>query len=510
MKSSLEKLSDTRVRLTVELPYEELQPSLDAAYKRIAGQVNIPGFRKGKVPARIIEQRFGRGVVLEDALNEAVPAAYEAAAAEQGVTALGQPQVNIDQNLEELTEGTEIVFTAEVDVRPEIELPDYKGLTVEVADVEVTEADINEQLDELRGRFATVTPVERAAADGDLVVVDVSGTLDGVEVEEFSGAGMTFQIGAGNMIEGFDDAVRGKSEGETATFSHTPPEGPLAGKEVELSVAIKGVRERELPAADDEFAEMASEFDTIEELRDDLADRLARVKLVEQGIEARDKLAELLLETVEVPVPEGVLADMLEQHFSDGHGDEEHKAQVEEETRTSLRSQFLLDAIADAEELDVDQEELSQWIMQQAPRYQMTPDQFIQALMQANQLSNAFGDVRRGKALSVVLENAVITDASGHVVDLSALDEIEDEEPLLPSEEDMLEMEEEILEAEAEFLEAEALLEAEADEIIEVDEIVEVIEAADGEIIEVIEIDETVVVVDEAGGADQGGAEPKG
>ena len=504
MKSSLEKLSDTRVRLTVEMPFEELQPSLDAAYKRIAGQVNIPGFRKGKVPARIIEQRFGRGVVLEDALNEAVPAAYEAAVAEQGVTALGQPQINIDQNLDELTDGSEIVFTAEVDVRPEIELPEYKGLAVEVADVEVTEADINEQLDELRGRFATVTPVERAAADGDLVVVDVTGTLDGVEVEEFSGTGMTFQIGAGNMIEGFDDAVRGQSEGDTATFRHTPPEGPLAGKEVELLVAIKGVRERELPTADDDFAQLASEFDTIAELRGDLAQRLARVRLVEQGIEARDKLAERLLESVEVPVPEGVLADMLEQHFSDGHGDDEHKAQVEEETRTSLRSQFLLDAIADAEELDVDQEELSQWIMQQAPRYQMTPDQFIQALMQANQLSNAFGDVRRGKALTVVLENAAITDASGRVVDLSALDEIEDDEPLLPSEEDMLAMEEEILEAQAEFEEAEAVLEAEADEIIEV------IEAADGEIVEVIEIDETVVVVDEAATTDEGSGTPKG
>ena len=422
MKSSLETLSPTRVRLTVEVPFDEVRPSMDAAYKRIATQVNIPGFRKGKVPARIIEQRFGRAVVLEEALNEAVPAAYDAAVIEQGIAPLGQPELKIDQDLGEMAEDDPVVFTAEVDVRPEVDLPDYKGMKVEVADVEVTDADIDEQLDELRGRFATVTPVERPAADGDMVVVDVLGTIDGDRVEEFSGAGMTFEVGAGNMIPGFDDAVRGLSEGESATFAHTPSDGEFADKSVDLEVTVKGVRERELPPVDEDFAQLASEFDTVDELREDLRERIGRVKLVEQGIEARDKLAERLLNEVDIEVPEGVLADMVEQHFTDGHGDEAHRAEFAEETRGTLRSQFLLDAIADAEEVEVGQEEISAWIVQQAPRYGMTPDQFIQALVQANQLQNAVGDVRRGKAMTVVLESAEITDASGRPVDLSALD----------------------------------------------------------------------------------------
>jgi trigger factor len=316
-----------------------------------------------------------------------------------------------------------VEFTAEVDVRPNIELPMYKGRSVQVADVEVTEADIDEQLDELRTRFASVAPVERATAADDLVVVDVEGLVDGERRDEFSGTAMTFEVGAGKMIEGFDDAVIGASAGDTVTFVHVPTEGDFAGAEVELTVSVKAVRERTLPDPDDDFAQLASEFDTIDELRDDLKARLARVKLVEQGIEARDLLAADLLEEADVPVPEGVLAQLVDQHFSDGHGDEEHRDQFVEDTTKTLRQQFLLDAIADAEGVEVGQDDIGQWLMQQAPRYQMTPDQFLQALMQADQLSSAIGDVRRGKALSLVLENAVITDASGRPVDLSALDE---------------------------------------------------------------------------------------
>jgi trigger factor len=237
---------------------------------------------------------------------------------------------------------------------------------------------------------------------------------------------MTFEVGTGKMIAGFDDAVTGASEGDTVEFVHIPVEGDRAGQEIALKVTVMGVRERELPEADDDFAQLASEFDTIEELRADLRERLARVKLVEQGIEARDKISEFLLENTEVPLPESVLTQMVEQHFKDGHGDESHREEVVEQTRESLRSQFLLDALANQLEVEVAQDDVTQWIVQQAPRYQMTPDQFVQALVQADQLSSALGDVRRAKALSVVLEQAVITDASGRPVDLTALDVVEE------------------------------------------------------------------------------------
>ncbi len=473
MKSTLESLSPTRVRIVIEMPPEDLQPAVDKAFRKIASQVNVPGFRRGKVPTRIIEQRFGRAVVVQEALEEAVPAAYEEAIAEHGIEALGQPEIVIDQDLGALEAQDSVEFVAEVDIRPEVTLPDYSELAIEVADNEVTDESVDEQLDELRERFASVTPVERAVAEGDLVVVDVVGESDGEEIEDFTSAGMTFEVGTGKMIEGFDAAVAGASEGDTVEFVHIPVEGDHAGKEIALKVTVKGVRERELPEADDDFAQLASEFDTIDELRADLRDRLARVKLVEQGIEARDKINEFLLENTEIPVPEGVLSQMVEQHFADGHGDDSHREEVTEQTRESLRTQFLLDALADQLEVEVAQDDVTQWIVQQAPRYQMTPDQFVQALVQADQLSSALGDVRRAKALSVVLEQAVITDASGRPVDLTALDVVEEGEEADADEladEELDELDAEVLTDEAdEDVAAEVELEAELEAELEVE-----------------------------------------
>ncbi|MFZ1654106.1 MAG: trigger factor, partial [Candidatus Nanopelagicales bacterium] len=295
MKSSVETLSPTRVKLTVEVPFEEMSDSLAAAYTRISSQVTIPGFRKGKVPPRVIDQRVGRGSVLEEAVNEALPAAYDAAITENEVVAVGQPQVEVT----ELEDNEKLVFTAEVDIRPEFELPEYAGLAVTVADTEVTDEKVTEQLDELRKRFATALPVERAAQDDDLVLIDVEGTLDGEKQEEYSATALSYEVGSAGMVNGADEAIRGLSEGETATFPFTPEEGELAGKELSITVSVQGVRERSLPDADDEFAQLASEFDTLEELRGDLQDRVARMALVEQGMEAREKALEQLLETVE-------------------------------------------------------------------------------------------------------------------------------------------------------------------------------------------------------------------
>ncbi|MGV1036141.1 MAG: trigger factor [Candidatus Nanopelagicales bacterium] len=459
MKSSVETLSPTRVKLTVEVPFEEMSDSLAAAYTRISSQVTIPGFRKGKVPPRVIDQRVGRESVLEEAVNEALPAAYDAAITENEVVAVGQPQVEVT----ELEDNEKLVFTAEVDIRPEFELPEYAGLAVSVADTEVNDEKVTEQLDELRKRFATALPVERAAQDDDLVLIDVDGTLDGEKQEEYSATALSYEVGSAGMVNGADEAIRGLSEGETATFPFTPEEGEVAGQELSITVTVQGVRERSLPDADDEFAQLASEFDTLEELRGDLRERVERMALVEQGMEAREKALKQLLETVEIPVPQSLLDAQVAEHFEDGHGDDEHRAEVEENTSKSIRTQFLLDKIADTEELSVGQAELTQWLIAQAPRYGMSPDQFADALVQAGQVPMAVADVRRGKALATVLQKAAVTDASGNEVNLAALDQAEADE-----------MEEELEEALEELAEeeiAEEIVEELAEEIAE--EIVE-------------------------------------
>jgi trigger factor len=420
VKSDVETLSPTRVKLTVEVPFEELQPSLDAAAQRIAKSVTIPGFRKGKVPARVIEQRFGRGAILEEAVNDALPKAYEDALAEHKIVPLSRPEVDLD----ELEDGKALTFSAEVDIRPEFEVPAYDSLTVTVANAEATDADVDEQIDGLRGRFASLKDVERASADGDVLLVDISGaTAEGDDVEDLSGSALSYELGTDGMLPGFDDAVRGAAKGETRTFEFTPQNGDWAGIPLTVTVVVQGVRERELPALDDDFAQLASEFDTVGELRDDMRERLLRMKRLEQGAEARNNVIEVLMEAVDIPLPENLITAEVEAHFEDGHDSgEEHRKEVEEATRQNLKSQFILDKIAEAEEIAVGETELSAWLIQQAPRYGMSPDAFAKALVEAGQVPMAMQDIRRAKALALVLENASVVDADGNAVDLKALD----------------------------------------------------------------------------------------
>ena len=421
MKSDVETLTPTRVKLTVEVPFEELQPSMDAAYQRIAQSVTIPGFRKGKVPARIIEQRFGRGAVLEEAANDALPKAYEDALREHEIVPLGQPELDLD----ELEDGKPLSFRAEVDVRPAFDLPAYDSLTVTVANVEASDADVDEQLDGLRGRFASLKDVERASVDGDVLLIDISGaTAEGDAVEDLSGSALSYELGTEGMLPGFDEAVRGAEKDETRTFEFTPQNGDWTGLPLTVTVVVSGVRERELPELDDDFAQLASEFDTAAELRDDMRERLLRMKRMEQGSEARNNVLDVLMDAVEIPLPENLIASEVEAHFEDGHDSgEEHRAEVEEQTRQGLKSQFLLDKIAEKEEITVGESELSAWLIQQAPRYGMSPDAFAKALVEAGQVQMAMQDIRRAKALALVLESASVVDADGNAIDLKALDE---------------------------------------------------------------------------------------
>jgi trigger factor len=418
VKSDVESLSPTRVKLTVDMPFDELSPHLDAAYKRIAAQVTVPGFRKGKVPARVIDQRFGRALVLEEAVNEAVPAAFDAAVKENDLKPMGTP----DFDVKELNDGENLAFTVEVDVRPEFDAPDLEGFTVEVDAAEPTDEEVAEQVDALRARFATLTDVEREAADGDVLLVDLAGSCEGEEVADLNAAALSFEVGGKEEpLPGFDDAVRGARAEDVRAFSFPAEAGEYAGKDIDVTVTVQKVRERELPTADDDFALMASEFDTMDELTADIRERLSRMKRIEQGVQARQRLHDALVDSVDFPLPESLVARELEEHFHDGHGDDEHRAEFETEARGRLKSAILLDRIAEDHELTVAQEELSAWLMQQAPRYGMTPDQFANELVRAGQVQMAVTEVRRAKALALALEKARVVDPSGVEVDLDAL-----------------------------------------------------------------------------------------
>ncbi len=420
MKTEIETLSPTRIKMVVEVPFEDLQPSVDAALTKIGKQINIPGFRKGKVPARVVEQRVGRAAVLDEAINDALPKVYDDIIRENKIRPIGQPEVEVT----EIADGDKLAFTAEVDVRPEFELPAFDSLTVEVEAVAMLDADIDEQIDGLRGRFANLKEVDRASADGDVLLVNISGATEtGEEVEDLSASAMSYELGTEGMLPGFDDAVRGAAKGESRTFEFTPQNGDWSGIPLTVTVEVGAVRERELPELDADFVSMASEFDTVEELRADIDSRLGRLKKIEQGNEARNKIHDVLLEQVDIPLPEGLIAAEIEAHFQDGHDSgEEHRAEVEAEIRTGLKSQFILDKIAEDEELTVGESELSAWLVQQAPRYGMAPDAFAQALVEAGQVPMAMADIRRAKALAKVLESANVVDTEGTVVDLAALD----------------------------------------------------------------------------------------
>jgi trigger factor len=436
VKSTVETLSPTRVKLSVEVPFDELKPSLDKAYRSIAQQVAIPGFRKGKVPPRLIDQRVGRAAVLEEAINDAIPQHYSAAVREHEVKVLGQPDVSVT----ELADNEKVSFTAEVDIRPEFALPDYKSLSVSVDDVEIPDSDVDEQVDRLRERFAVLKGVDRAVQDGDYVSLDLAATVDGEEVPGGTATGLSYEVGSGQLLEGVDEAIIGLESGGATTFTTALVGGEHAGRDADVAVTVRSVKEKELPELDDEFAQTASEFDTLEELRADVRTRLSQVKGVEQGMQARDKVLEALLEAVEVPLPETIVTSEVEyrkhdinhqlEHAgltlegyleSDDKTAEEFDAELADAARKAVKSQLVLDAVADAEEVGVGNEELTSEVVRRAQDAQMQPQEFADRVVESGQLPMLIADVRRGKALAIVLEAAAITDASGRTVDLEAL-----------------------------------------------------------------------------------------
>ncbi len=416
MKSAVEKVSPTRVKLSVEVSSEELAPRLDAAYKAIGASVNIPGFRRGKVPPRIIDQRFGRGTVVQQALDEALPEYYTRAMQENDLRPLGQPELNLTELPVEA--GKDLKFDAEVDVVPEFELPDLSGIEVEVDPLEVSDEDVQVRLDALRARFGTLVGVDRPAAEGDFTSIDLKAVVDGEEVDSVTG--VSYEIGSGTMLEGLDEALIGHVAGDTIEFQAPLAGGDRAGQTADITVVLHSVKERQLPELDDEFAQLASQFDTLEELMADLRRQAEQGARLEQGIQARDRLLDKMLELTDIPLPENLVEAEVHQHLEQENRleDDEHRREVEGSTRKAMKTQFLLDALAAREDVQVGQNELVEYIMMVSQQYGMNPNQFAQQLDEQGQVPAMVAEVRRRKALATVLEQAVVRDTEGNPVDL--------------------------------------------------------------------------------------------
>ena len=438
MPSTVEQLSPTRVKLTVEIPFADLKPHLDKAYKEIAGQINIPGFRKGKVPSAVIDQRVGRGVVLQEALNEALPPAYNAAVAEHDVKPLSQPEVDVTK----LDDGDVIEFTAEVDVRPEFELPKFEDVVVEVDNAESSDEQLDERIELLRKRFATQTEVTRKAKKGDVVTLDLKASKDGEELEDASAEGITYEVGDDeNMLEGLREAVKGLKTGESKVFTSTLLGGAHRGEEAEIEVTVTKVEEQELPEIDDEFAQMVSEFDTVDEMREDLRNAVESQGKQGQIADARDKIIEEVVRLSEFDLPEAVLAaDLearrsgvqrqlaqagltLEQYLRDSEDEEaeteeEFWADMDRRGEEALRAQIILDTYAEEAEIDVSQQDLTELIFQKAQQAGTSPQEEIQHMMEHNHMGEWMGEARRGKSLAQICNLATVKDADGNVVEM--------------------------------------------------------------------------------------------
>ena len=425
--STVEKLSPTRVKLHITVTPDELKPSIAHAYEHIAQDVQIPGFRKGKVPAPIIDQRIGRGAVIEHAVSEGLDGFYREAVTANELRIVGRPSAEVIDWPSDKDFSGDLKVEVEVDVRPEFDLPELSDITIEVDKVETDDAAVDAELDRLRGRFGTLVTVDRPAAKGDFVELDLVATIDGAEIDRAEG--VSYEVGSGELLEGIDEAIDSLTAGEDTTFRSKLIGGDHAGEEAEVSVTVTSVKERELPEADDDFAQIASEFDTLDELRASLRDRVAQQSGFTQGAAARDKLVEYLLEQVEIPVPPALIEDEVHRHLeSEGRlEDDVHRAEVTESSTKQFRTQMILDRIAEAANVQVSQDELTQYLIQSAAQYGMAPQDFIDALQQNGQLPSLVGEVARNKALAVALGRVNVVDSNGAPVDLSGFVAVEDE-----------------------------------------------------------------------------------
>ena len=435
MKTDVEELSPTRVRLTVEVPFDELKSNLDHAYREVGRQVRIPGFRPGHVPRQILDQRVGRGAVLEHAINDAVPDLYAKAVREAQVAALGQPEVEITK----LDDGTEIAFTAEVDVRPSFELPDIDQLRVVVDDADVSPDQVEEYLRALRERFASLRSVDRPVEDGDYVSIDLAAQVEGEDVEDAQASGISYEVGSGTILDGLDQALIGMSADETATFASELAGGDHAGSLADVTVTVRSVKVKDLPDLDDDFAQSASEYNTVGELRSNTRKQMEAMRRAGQAGQARDRAIEALLDQIDMPLPESVVEHEIE-HRHESLTDELNRAgltmetflasrdttpadldkEIADDVRRSVKARFILDKFADDEELGAEQDEIARYVTQLAYQQGMSPDDFARQLTSSGQLGAVISDLIRTKAADLLAHRVKVTDESGRGVDLDA------------------------------------------------------------------------------------------
>ncbi|WP_027588263.1 trigger factor [Acidipropionibacterium thoenii] len=442
MPSTLEQLTSNRVKLTVEIPFDELKPSLDKAYKDIAAQVNVPGFRKGKVPAPVIDQRFGRGAVLQEAINDALPSAYSSAVNANEIVPLGQPEIEVTK-LEDNHKDVLVEFTAEVDVRPDFELPDLAAIEAEVPVIGVPDEDVDERIETLRQRFATNTEVDRPAQDGDVVVIDLEGSRDGEPLEDATAQAITYKLGSGGMLKGLDEAVTGLSAGDSKTFSSELLGGAHAGETADIKVTVTKVSEQELPEVDDEFAQLVSEFDTVDEMRADIRKALESMARLDQAADARDKVLEAVIGKIDIELPQALVDSELEarrnqvssqlaqagltveQYLKESEEEAEDEdafwTEIEKRSLDALKAQVVLDKMADEEKIGVEQSDLSELIVRKAQQDGTTPEQEAQHMMEHNHLAEWMEEIRRGKALAQMVAKATVKDAAGEVLQLDRI-----------------------------------------------------------------------------------------
>ena len=443
MKTNVEKLSDTRVKLDVSVPFDELGREIDQAYKAIAQQVNIPGFRRGKAPRQLIDARFGRGPILEQVVNDMLPSRYDRALSENELNPLGQPDIEITK----IEDNDVVEFTAEFDVRPEIEVPDFSKIDVTVPTRKVDDEAVDKELDDLRGRFGELKDTKRKLKTDDFAVIDVEATVDGEKLDEASAEGLTYQVGSDDLIKGLDTALRGMKTGEDNEFTTKIEYGEHKGEEATVKVTVQQTKERKLPDLDDEFAQLASEFDTVEELRESTKSQLEEGLKAQQAADIRDEVLKAALEQVEFPLPESVVDEQVHNQLhqllgqlahdenalaqlleAQGTTREEFDKDTRKQAEESVRTQLFLDAVAEAEAPEVTQEEITDHILFTAQSYGMDPNQFIATLQQNNQIGNLFADVRRGKALAAAISRTSVKDEDGNSIDPNEyFGEIEDE-----------------------------------------------------------------------------------
>lgn len=434
MKSTVEQLSPTRVRINVEVPFAELEPDFQRAYKELAKQVRLPGFRPGKAPAKLLEARIGREAMLDQIVNDALPSRYGQAVAESDVQPLGRPNIEVTKK----EYGQDLQFTAEVDIRPKVSPPDLSALTVSVDPIEIGEDDVDAELQSLRTRFGTLTAVDRPVAVGDVVSIDLSATVDGEDIPNAAAEGLSHEVGSGRLIAGLDDAVVGLSADESRVFTAKLAAGEHAGQEAQVTVTVRSVKERELPEPDDEFAQLASEFDSIDELRASLSDQVRQAKRAQQAEQIRNATIDALLEQVDVPLPESYVQaqfdSVLHSALSGLNHDEARfnellveqgssRAAFDAEARTAsekdVKRQLLLDALADELQVQVGQDDLTERLVTTSRQYGIEPQQLFGYLQERNQLPTMFADVRRELAIRAAVEAATVTDSDGNTIDTS-------------------------------------------------------------------------------------------